>query len=166
MVCKIAVHEYTIDMRAVLLQSLLKNKLEGVTKGFLVYLRISGIGYRASLTDQTLTFKLGYSHDIAYELPPAMRAFLPEPTLIGLYGIDKNQVGAAGLVRVSQEEAPVLTNLSASHTHSCHNAKNSCFLHIQALVDCRSTACLSIVSNFITQGPFSSLVSQVWLPCR
>lgn len=92
-------------MRAVLLQSLLQNKLEGVTKGFLVYLRISGIGYRASLTDQTLTFKLGYSHDIAYELPPAMRAFLPEPTLIGLYGIDKNQVGAAGLVGVTQKEA-------------------------------------------------------------
>ena len=103
MVGKIAMHEQTADMHAVLLQTLLKNKLEGVTKGFLVYLRISGIGYRATLNDQTLTFKLGYSHDIAYELPPAMRAFLPEPTLIGLYGVDKNQVGAAGLVRVSQK---------------------------------------------------------------
>ena len=73
-------------------QSLLRNKIEGVTKGFLVYLRIQGIGYRATLKDQKLQFKLGYSHDITYELPPAMRAFLPEPTLVGLYGIDKNQV--------------------------------------------------------------------------
>ena len=76
-------------------QSLLRNKIEGVTKGFLVYLRIQGIGYRATLKDQTLQFKLGYSHDITYELPPAMRAFLPEPTLVGLYGIDKNQVRTA-----------------------------------------------------------------------
>jgi len=74
-----------------LLQSLLKNKIEGVTKGFLVYLRISGIGYRAAIDGQTLTFKLGYSHDVAYDLPDSMRAFLPEPTLVGLYGIDKNQ---------------------------------------------------------------------------
>ena len=73
-------------------QSLLKNKIEGVTKGVLVYLRIVGIGYRASLSEQTLTFKLGYSHDVTYELPGSMRAFLPEPTLVGLYGIDKNQV--------------------------------------------------------------------------
>ena len=78
-----------------LVQSLLRNKIEGVTKGFLVYLRIQGIGYRATLKDQTLQFKLGYSHDITYELPPAMRAFLPEPTLVGLYGIDKNQVWTA-----------------------------------------------------------------------
>ena len=77
------------------MQSLLRNKIEGVTKGFLVYLRIQGIGYRATLKDQTLQFKLGYSHDITYELPPAMRAFLPEPTLVGLYGIDKNQVRIA-----------------------------------------------------------------------
>ena len=57
-----------------------------------MYLRIVGIGYRASLSEQTLTFKLGYSHDVTYELPGSMRAFLPEPTLVGLYGIDKNQV--------------------------------------------------------------------------
>ena len=77
---------------SLLLQSLLQNKIEGVTKGVLVYLRIVGIGYRASLSEQTLTFKLGYSHDVTYELPGSMRAFLPEPTLVGLYGIDKNQV--------------------------------------------------------------------------
>lgn len=74
------------------LQTTIRNKLEGVTKGFLVYLRIAGIGYRATQQGQTLTFKLGYSHDIVYTLPDSMRAFLPEPTLLGLYGVDKNQV--------------------------------------------------------------------------
>ena len=34
---------------------------------------------------------MGFNHDVRYTLPDALRAFLPEPTLIGLYGIDKNQ---------------------------------------------------------------------------
>ena len=41
---------------------------------------------------QVVTLKVGFSHDVRYTLPDALRAFLPEPTLIGLYGIDKNQV--------------------------------------------------------------------------
>ena len=83
------------------MQSTIRNKLEGVTKGFLVYLRIAGIGYRATQQGQTLTFKLGYSHDIVYTLPDSMRAFLPEPTLLGLYGVDKNQVLALMLPRIN-----------------------------------------------------------------
>lgn len=41
---------------------------------------------------------MGFSHDVRYTLPEALRAFLPEPTLIGLYGIDKNQARASPLV--------------------------------------------------------------------
>lgn len=69
--------------------------IQGVTRGFLVYLRITGIGYRASLAGQTLTLKLGHSHDCTYTLPPSLRAVLPEPTRVGIYGIDKNQVTQA-----------------------------------------------------------------------
>ncbi len=42
---------------------------------------------------------MGFSHDVRYTLPEALRAFLPEPTLIGLYGIDKNQARALLLLR-------------------------------------------------------------------
>ena len=84
--------QHSLQTRQCCSQTTIKNKLEGVTKGFLIYLRIAGIGYRAAQEGQTLTFKLGYSHDIAYELPASVRGFLPEPTLVGLYGIDKNQV--------------------------------------------------------------------------
>ncbi|KAK9806564.1 hypothetical protein WJX73_001759 [Symbiochloris irregularis] len=77
------------------LGTLIQNKLHGVTQGYIVYLRIQGIGYRASLKEQTLNLRLGFSHDIAYTLPQSLRAFLPEPTLIGLYGIDKNEVTQA-----------------------------------------------------------------------
>ena len=68
---------------------------QGVTRGYLRYLRIQGIGFRAALKDQTLTLKLGYSHDVSYTLPPTLRAILPEPTLVGIYGIDKYLVGLA-----------------------------------------------------------------------
>lgn len=66
--------------------------VKGVEKGYLKYLEIRGIGYRAALQDQTLMLKLGFSHDVAYTLPPSLKAFLPDQTTVGIYGIDKNQV--------------------------------------------------------------------------
>ena len=90
------------------LKSLLTSKIRGVTVGFLVSLRIVGVGYRASLEknnknkqeDMFLNFKLGYSHNLKYQIPQSVRAFLLEPTLILLFGIDKNQVSqVANIIR-------------------------------------------------------------------
>lgn len=82
------------------LMSLLKNKIRGVSIGFRVSLRIIGVGYRASLEKNLsktfLRFKLGYSHTLQYTLPESIRVFLLEPTLISLFGIDKNQVSQLG----------------------------------------------------------------------
>ncbi len=75
-----------------LFTNILKSKIYGVTRGFLIYLRILGIGYRAHIKNQIITFKLGYSHDIIFKIPDSIRVFLLEPTLICLYAIDKNQV--------------------------------------------------------------------------
>lgn len=98
-----------------LLKSIIYNKLQGVSRGFLIYLKIVGIGYRANLVqnesskffdlnqrskinsikiepNQTLFLKLGYSHDIVYKIPPSIRVFLLDPTLISLFGVDKNQI--------------------------------------------------------------------------
>ena len=44
------------------------------------------------LAGQKLTLKLGFSHDTIYTIPETMRAFLPDPTTVGLYGIDKEEV--------------------------------------------------------------------------
>ena len=75
------------------LLSLLKNKIRGVTVGFLIPLRIVGVGYRAFLDSKAnLHFKLGYSHNYKYQVGQGVRAFLLEPTLLCLFGIDKNQV--------------------------------------------------------------------------
>jgi len=75
-----------------LFQKLIENKIKGITRGFLIYLKIIGIGYRASLQNDNLLLKLGYSHDIIYKIPSSIKLFLVEPTVICLFGIDKNQV--------------------------------------------------------------------------
>ena len=77
-----------------ILNSLFSQKQKSLTVGHFLYLRIVGVGYRVFLSskERTLVFKLGYSHFIKLQLPISVKAFLPEPTLICLYGIDKNEV--------------------------------------------------------------------------
>ena len=75
-----------------LLSRSIRNKIQGVTQGFLVYLKIIGTGYRATLQDSTLAIKAGWSHDIVYKIPDSVRMFLLEPTLLCVFGIDKMQV--------------------------------------------------------------------------
>lgn len=75
-----------------LCKKLIETKIKGVTHGFLIYLKIHGIGYRATLNESTLLLKLGYSHDILYKVPSSIKIFLLDPTVICLFGIDKNQV--------------------------------------------------------------------------
>jgi large subunit ribosomal protein L6 len=74
------------------LETLLKNRIIGVCQGFLTYLRIVGVGYRATIKQTTLTLKVGYSHDVKYKLPESVRVFLLQPTLVCLFGLEKNQI--------------------------------------------------------------------------
>lgn len=75
-----------------LIHSMIMNAFHGVTHGFLVYLKLVGIGYRISLDQETLVFKLGYAHDILYKIPQGVKIFVNDPTLFCVFGIDKNQV--------------------------------------------------------------------------
>lgn len=74
------------------LSSLVKTKMNGVTRGFLTSLKIEGVGYRASLNEKSLSLRVGFSHQIYFNVAPSVRVFLLDPTTICLYGIDKNQV--------------------------------------------------------------------------
>nr|YP_009720878.1 ribosomal protein L6 [Scherffelia dubia]QGP70678.1 ribosomal protein L6 [Scherffelia dubia] len=80
----------------------LAQKIQGVSRGYFVYLRVVGVGYRVFLSQNILTFKLGFSHFYKVKVPKSTRVFLPEPTLLCLYGIDKNQVTqvAASIKRI------------------------------------------------------------------
>lgn len=83
-----------------LYKSILQNKCIGVSRGFLMYLKISGIGYRVTLAkngikenvNDVLHFKLGFSHDICYEVPSGVRVFLQSPVSFCLFGLDINQL--------------------------------------------------------------------------
>jgi large subunit ribosomal protein L6 len=74
------------------LSSLLRNSFQGVSQGYVYYLELFGVGYRANLSEDTLEFQVGQSHDLFYKVPSGIRAFLVKPTLIGLYGIHKSQL--------------------------------------------------------------------------
>lgn len=75
-----------------IISSLYEQKLQGVSRGYFTYLRLFGVGYRVFLVKDILTFKLGFSHFVKIQIPASIRVFLPEPTLICFYGLDKNQV--------------------------------------------------------------------------
>ena len=86
--------------------ALIANMVTGVSEGFERVLEIVGIGYRAELSGSTVTFHLGYSHPIKYELPKGIDAKI-ERTKITLNGIDKEVLGmTAAKIRSFRKPEP------------------------------------------------------------
>jgi large subunit ribosomal protein L6 len=76
-----------------LTRTLVANMVEGVTRGFEKRLEIQGVGYRAQLRGEDLELAVGYSHPVPYKAPKGISFELPQPTVIVVKGIDKQQVG-------------------------------------------------------------------------
>ncbi|MCS7162602.1 MAG: 50S ribosomal protein L6 [Bacteroidia bacterium] len=79
-------------------RALLQNAVIGVSQGFQKTLEIVGIGYKAELkAPDVLVFTLGYSHDIAFVLPPNIKAQVVaergQNLRIVLESVDKQLVG-------------------------------------------------------------------------
>jgi large subunit ribosomal protein L6 len=74
-------------------RSLVANMVEGVDRGFERVLEINGIGYRASLSGDTLSLTIGYSHPVNFPLPGGVSAVVEKNNVIKLSGIDKELVG-------------------------------------------------------------------------
>ena len=75
-------------------RSLLHNMVIGVSEGFRKDLEIIGVGYRANAKGPSkLELSLGYSHSIEVNAPDGITFDVPEPTKIGVIGIDKQVVG-------------------------------------------------------------------------
>lgn len=73
--------------------------------GVIKLLELAGVGFRADVTPtvpQTLTLKVGYSHDVVYQFPKNVICLCDEPTSIKLVGVDRALVGqiAAEIVGV------------------------------------------------------------------
>jgi len=72
--------------------ALLRNAVEGVSRGFRKELELVGVGYRATKTADGLKFTLGFSHPVEFKLPEGVSADLDGDTKIMLSGIDKQLV--------------------------------------------------------------------------
>lgn len=76
-----------------LTRSLVANMVTGVSTGFKKALEINGIGYRATLSGNTIVLNLGFSHPISFELPNGIAAEVDKNNTITLSGIDKELLG-------------------------------------------------------------------------
>jgi len=76
-----------------LTRSLVANMVTGVEKGFERILEINGIGYRASLSGNTLVLNLGFSHPVNFELPDGIAAKVDKNNTVTLSGINKELLG-------------------------------------------------------------------------
>ena len=75
-----------------LIRAHLANMVKGVTEGWQRELEINGVGYRAEVTGDSITFALGYSHPIVFKLPKSVTAKVEKNRLI-LNSSDKDTLG-------------------------------------------------------------------------
>ncbi|MBI4101035.1 50S ribosomal protein L6 [Candidatus Microgenomates bacterium] len=87
-------------------RTMLSNLVHGVTEGWQKQLEIHGVGYRAQVSEQTLSLNLGFSHPVEYQLPDGISASV-EANIITISGIDKQKVGqVAAEIRSLRQPEP------------------------------------------------------------
>jgi large subunit ribosomal protein L6 len=75
-----------------LVRAHLANMVKGVTDGWKRELEINGVGYRAEVSGDSITFALGYSHPIVFKLPKSITAKVDKNRL-SLVSADKDELG-------------------------------------------------------------------------
>jgi len=86
---------------------LIDNMVQGVTRGFTRVLEINGVGYRAEVRGNLIFLTLGYSHPIAFQLPPGVTAKVERQVVITLGGADRELLGqVAAAVRKLRPPEP------------------------------------------------------------
>jgi large subunit ribosomal protein L6 len=77
-----------------LVRSLIQNMVTGVSEGYVRKLEIQGVGYKAQAKGDKVTFNLGYSHPIVFEVPKGVVAQVDKKqTAITLTSFDKQLIG-------------------------------------------------------------------------
>ena len=90
-----------------LTRTLVANAVHGVSQGFSKQLDIVGIGYRAQVEGKKVSFSLGYSHPIEFEIPAGIKIDIEKQTRITVSGADKHQVGqTAARIRALRKPDP------------------------------------------------------------
>ena len=76
-----------------LVRTLVANMVMGVTVGFQKGLELSGIGYRAEKSGDTLRLVLGFSSPLEYRIPQGIDVKIDKQVNVLISGIDKQLVG-------------------------------------------------------------------------
>ncbi len=75
-------------------RSIIANMVVGASDGYKRVLDIIGVGYRAQVQGQTISFSLGFSHPVEFMLPDGIKAEVDKKqTQLTLEGIDKQLIG-------------------------------------------------------------------------
>ena len=74
-------------------RSLINNAIIGSSKGYEKTLELVGVGFRATLKGKQLNLKLGFSHDINFDIPEGVKISVEKQTIIKINGADKQQIG-------------------------------------------------------------------------
>jgi large subunit ribosomal protein L6 len=81
-----------------LYRSLIANMVKGVSEGFVLEQELVGVGYRATAKGQRLDLSLGFSHNVAIELPAVIKVTAAQEKgknpIIRLESADKQLIGA------------------------------------------------------------------------
>lgn len=94
-----------------LYRSLVSNMIKGVSTGYTTTQELVGVGYRAVVKGQLLELTLGYSHNVAFELPKEIKVTTTaekgkNPTII-MECIDKQLIGqVAAKIRSLRKPEP------------------------------------------------------------
>jgi large subunit ribosomal protein L6 len=89
-----------------LTRALIRNMVEGVSKGYSKSLEIQGVGYKAEPSGGGLRLALGFSHPVEYQAPAGIKLSVENNTLVKVDGVDKELVGrvAADLRKIRPPE--------------------------------------------------------------
>lgn len=87
--------------------ALVKNAVEGVTKGFSKTLEIEGVGYRAALEGKDLMLYLGYAQPVRVPVPDGVTVAVEKNVTILISGMSKESVGqTAAKIRALKKPEP------------------------------------------------------------
>jgi large subunit ribosomal protein L6 len=91
-----------------LTRTLLRNAVDGVTKGYERALEISGVGFKAEVKGKEIHFTLGFSHPVVFKLPEGIAAEVDaKQTRLIVRGVDKHLLGlTAAKIRGLREPEP------------------------------------------------------------
>lgn len=87
-------HEDNVEEKALwgTCAAIVTNMVKGVSEGFAKQLELNGVGFKWSVSGNTLKMSLGFSHEVEYTLPEGIEANIDKMTLT-ISGYDKQLVG-------------------------------------------------------------------------